>query len=76
MPTSQPVAYNGWPLKRAAQIENAIVSNKPMWSSPTPTRGSSAARLSTLTFYERRIQRAFQDDLALLEKLLRLRVFA
>jgi hypothetical protein len=28
------------------------------------------------SFDERRIQRAFQDDLALLEKLLRLRVFA
>jgi len=32
--------------------------------------------INLLTFYERRIQRAFQDDLALLEKLLRLRVFS
>jgi hypothetical protein len=79
----QAVADNRWRLKNAAQIENAIVAITLGQPDQMKCDNEEAAiafahayawlergkDLNLLTLYERRIQRAFQDDLALLEKL-------
>jgi hypothetical protein len=79
----QSVADNRWRLKRSAQIENAIVAitlGRPDQMKCDHEEAAVAFAhayawlergkdLNLLTLYERRIQRAFQEDLALLEKL-------
>jgi hypothetical protein len=79
----QAVADNRWRLKRSAQIENAIVAITLGQPDQMKCDNEEAAvafahayawlergkDINLLTLYERRIQRAFQDDLALLEKL-------
>jgi hypothetical protein len=79
----QSVADNRWRLKRSAQIENAIVAitlGRPDQMKCDHEEAAVAFAhayawlergkdLNLLTLDERRIQRAFQDDLALLEKL-------
>jgi len=79
----QAVADNRWRLKNAAQIENAIVAITLGQPDQMKCDNEEAAvafahayawlergkDINLLTLYERRIQRAFQEDLALLEKL-------
>src|SRR6185503_15010034 len=79
----QAVADNRWRLKRSAQIENAIVAITLGQPDQMKCYNEEAAvafahayawlergkDINLLTLYERRIQRAFQEDLALLEKL-------
>jgi hypothetical protein len=79
----QSVADNRWRLKRSAQIENAIVAITLGGPDQMKCNHEEAAvafahayawlergkDINLLTLYERRIQRAFQEDLALLEKL-------
>jgi hypothetical protein len=79
----QAVADNRWRLKRSAQIENAIVAITLGQPDQMKCNNEEAAiafahayawlergkDINLLTLYERRIQRAFQEDLALLEKL-------
>jgi len=79
----QAVADNRWRLKRSAQIENAIVAITLGQPDQMKCDNEEAAvafahayawlergkDINLLTLYERRIQRAFQEDLALLEKL-------
>jgi hypothetical protein len=79
----QSLADNRWRLKRSAQIENAIVAitlGRPDQMKCDHEEAAVAFAhayawlergkdLNLLTLYERRIQRAFQDDLALLERI-------
>jgi hypothetical protein len=79
----QAVADNRWRLKRSAQIENAIVAITLGQPDQMKCDHEEAAvafahayawlergkDINLLTLYERRIQRAFQEDLAMLEKI-------
>jgi hypothetical protein len=80
---AQSVADGRWRIKRAAQIENAIVAitlGRPDQMKCDVEEAAVAFAqaqawlergkdLNLLTLYERRLQRAFQEDLALLEKI-------
>jgi hypothetical protein len=79
----QAVADNRWRLKRSAQIENAIVAITLGQPDQMKCDNEEAAvafaqayawlergkDINLLTLYERRIQRSFQEDLAMLEKI-------